>query len=39
MSLTIREFEVLLSVLYAHTIKAPNERKGNKVQFSIHTVR
>ena len=39
MALTIREFEVLLSVLYAHTIRAPDERKGNKVQFSIHTVR
>jgi len=38
-ALTIRDFEVLLSVLYAHTIKAPDERKGNKVQFSIHTVR
>jgi len=39
MSLTIRDFEVLLSVLFAHTIKAPDERKSNKVQFSIHTVR
>jgi hypothetical protein len=39
MSLTIRDFEVLLSVLYAHTIKAPDARKSNKVQFSIHTVR
>jgi hypothetical protein len=39
MALTVRDFEVLLSVLYAHTIRAPEERKGNKVQFSIHTVR
>ena len=39
MAITIRDFEVLLSVLYAHTIRAPDERKGNKVQFSIHTVR
>jgi len=39
MALTIRDFEVLLSVLFAHTIKAPDERKSNKVQFSIHTVR
>jgi hypothetical protein len=39
MALTIRDFEVLLSVLYAHTLRAPDERKSNKVQFSIHTVR
>jgi hypothetical protein len=39
MALTIRDFEVLLSVLFAHTIKAPDERKSNKIQFSIHTVR
>jgi hypothetical protein len=38
-SLTIRDYEVLLSVLFAHTIKAPDARKSNKVQFSIHTVR
>jgi hypothetical protein len=38
-SLTIRDFEVLLSVLFAHTIRAPDARKSNKVQFSIHTVR
>ncbi|MEA2416283.1 MAG: hypothetical protein QOI58_2940, partial [Thermoanaerobaculia bacterium] len=39
MALTIRDFEVLLSVLFAHTIKAPDARKSNKIQFSIHTVR
>jgi hypothetical protein len=38
-ALTIRDFEVLVSVLFAHTIRAPEERKSNKVQFSIHTVR
>ena len=38
-ALTIRDYEVLLSVLFAHTIKAPDARKSNKVQFSIHTVR
>jgi hypothetical protein len=38
-ALTIRDFEVILSILYAHTLRAPDERKGNKVQFSIHTVR
>ena len=37
--LTVRDFEVLVSILYAHTFHAPEERKGNKVQFSIHTVR
>ena len=39
MALTVRDFEVLVSILYAHTFHAPEERKGNKVQFSIHTVR
>ncbi|MEA2336523.1 MAG: hypothetical protein QOE82_530 [Thermoanaerobaculia bacterium] len=39
MALTVRDFEVLISVLYAHTFRAPEERKSNKVQFSIHTVR
>jgi hypothetical protein len=39
MALTVHDFEVLLSVVYAHTFRAPEERKGNKVQFSIHTVR
>jgi hypothetical protein len=39
MAITVRDFEVLLSVLYAHTFRAPEDRKGNKVQFSIHTVR
>jgi hypothetical protein len=38
-AMTIRDFEVLLSVLYSHTFRAPAERKGNGVQFSIHTVR
>jgi hypothetical protein len=38
-ALTIRDFEVLLSVLYSHTFRAPDARKGNGVQFSIHTVR
>lgn len=38
-ALTVRDFDVLVSILYAHTFRAPEERKGNKVQFSIHTVR
>jgi hypothetical protein len=39
MQMTVRDFEVLLSVLYAHTIRGPEARKSNKVQFTIHTVR
>jgi hypothetical protein len=39
MQITVRDFEVLVSILYAHTIRAPAERKSNKVQFTIHTVR
>jgi len=39
MAITVRDFEVLVSVLFAHTIRGPEERKSNKVQFSIHTVR
>jgi hypothetical protein len=39
MQLTVRDYEVLLSVLFAHTIRAPAERKSNKVQFTLHTVR
>src|SRR3954452_2373378 len=39
MAITIRDFEVLLSILYSHTLRAPDERKGNGFQFSIHTVR
>lgn len=39
MQLTVRDYEVLLSVLFAHTIRAPAERKSNKVQFTLHTAR
>jgi len=39
MAMTVREFDVLLSLLYAHTLRGPNERKGHKIQFSIHTIR
>jgi len=38
-SLTIRDFEVLLSVLYAHTLRAPDELKGSKWRVSIRTIR
>lgn len=39
MALTVRDFEILVSILFSHTIRAPDEQKSNKVQFSIHTVR
>jgi len=39
MALTVRDFEVLLSVIYAHTFHGPEDRRGDRVQFSIHTVR
>lgn len=35
----IRDFEVLLSVVAAHTLRAPDNLKGNSVKFSIRTVR
>ena len=37
-SVTIRDFDVLLSVLYARTVKADEGLKGSKVRFSIRTV-
>jgi hypothetical protein len=39
MALTVRDFEILVSILFSHTIRAPDEQKSNKVQFSIHTAR
>ena len=38
-ALTVHDFEVLVSILFAHTFRAPELRKSNRVQFSIHTVR
>lgn len=38
-SLTLRDFEVLLSLVEAHTIRAPREVKGNKILVSIRTIR
>jgi hypothetical protein len=38
-SITIRDYEVLLSVIYARTIRGPADIKGNKVRFSLRTVR
>jgi hypothetical protein len=39
MALTVRDFEVLVSVIYARTLHAPEELKGSKVRFSIRTIR
>jgi hypothetical protein len=38
-ALTIRDFDVLLSVLYARTVHAPDNLRGNQVRFSIRTIR
>jgi hypothetical protein len=38
-SLTVRDFDVLLSVLYARGIHAPDGMKGSKVRFFIRTTR
>lgn len=39
MSITVRDFDVLLSVIYAKTIKAPDELEGGKFRFSVRTIR
>ncbi|MEO8036432.1 MAG: hypothetical protein ABI837_18490 [Acidobacteriota bacterium] len=39
MSLTVRDYDVLLSVIYARTIHAPAGIKGSRVLFSIKTSR
>ena len=38
-SLRVRDYEVLLSVVYAHTVHAPDALRGGKWRFSIRTVR
>ncbi len=38
-SINIREYNVLLSVLYARTVRAVEGIKGSKVQFSLRTTR
>ena len=38
-SLHVRDYEVLLSVVYAHTVHSPDALKGGKWRFSIRTVR
>ncbi len=39
MALTIRDFEVLISFIYAHTVKAPSELEGSNFKISLRTVR
>ena len=38
-SIGIRDYDVLFSVVYAHTLHAPENLRGSKVRFSIRTVR
>jgi hypothetical protein len=38
MALVFRDFDVLISVIYAHTVHSPNEIKGSKVLLSIRTI-
>jgi hypothetical protein len=38
-ALTVRDFEVLLSIIYAQTVKAPDELEGSNIRFSIRTIR
>ncbi len=38
-SITIRDFEVLLSAVYAHPVRAPGELRGGKFHLSIRTIR
>jgi hypothetical protein len=38
-SITVRDFDVLFSMLYARTVKADTGLKGSKVRFSIRTIR
>jgi hypothetical protein len=38
-SITVRDFEVLLSVIYAHTLRAPDALAGGKWRESIRTIR
>jgi hypothetical protein len=38
-SLRVRDYEVLLSVVYAHTVHSPDALRGGKWRFSVRTVR
>jgi len=37
--LAVRDYDVILSVLYAHTVHAPDGLKGGTVRFFIRTIR
>jgi hypothetical protein len=39
MNLSIRDFDVLISVIYAHTVRTPLDIGGSKVRLSIRTIR
>ena len=39
MALSVRDFDVLVSVIYARTVKAPADLEGSKIRFFIRTVR
>jgi len=39
MAITVRDFDVLVSVIYAHTLHAPDDLQGSKIRFFIRTVR
>lgn len=39
MAITVRDFDVLVSVIYARTVHAPEGLTGSKVRFFIRTVR
>lgn len=38
-ALSVREYDVIISVLYAHTVHAPDGMKGGNFRFYIRTVR
>ena len=38
-SVSVRDFDVLLSVVVAHSLRAPDDLGGTRVKFSIRTVR
>jgi hypothetical protein len=38
-SITVRDYDVFLSVLYAQTVNAPDNLKGHEIRFSIRTSR
>jgi hypothetical protein len=39
MSITVRDFDVLFSFIYARAFKAPDELEGGKFRFSLRTIR